>query len=167
MTIKFSTQSDLELFKALQRLGKLSFKKLSKTTSMPKTTIQYAYRRIKEREFFKTKTLPILEKFPELPLALISFSYLNPLKLKILKDSFIKREEVRLLISNDSEIIMMLMDSSKDKLAESVYEIMKKAQAKPSLHILSPNIGKLDLSIPDKILDKLYTGLRGKIKKKK
>ena len=62
---------------------------------------------------------------------------------------------------------MILMDSSKDRLAELIFEIMEKAQARPILHILSPSIAKLDLTIPDKILDKLYPDLQDRSKKKK
>jgi len=48
------------------------------------------------------------------------------------------------------------MHTSKDRLVELIFEIMKKARAKLNLHILSSNIEKLDLTIPDKILEAMY-----------
>jgi len=153
---KFATFSEIELFKALQKYGKLSQKKLAKKAGLPKTTIQYALERLQERDFLETKVNPKLQKFPELPLALISFSDLHPIKLRQLKKSYINKEEVRAFISNNKELLIILMHTSKDRLVELIIEIMEKARAKLNLHILSPSIEKFDLTIPDKILEAMY-----------
>jgi DNA-binding Lrp family transcriptional regulator len=163
--IKFTSQSDIELFKALQKFGKLSHKKLAKKTRMPKTTVQYAYDRLQERKFYDIKALPRLDQFPELPIAFLSFTNLHPIKLRTLKNIYSKKEEVRVLIINAKDILIILMHSSKDRLTELIFEIMEKAQARPTLHILSPIIAKLDLTIPDKILDAIYPGLPDKKRK--
>ena len=162
--IKFKVESDLKLFKALQKHGKLSHDKLSKKTKLKKTTIQYAYKRLVERNFFKTIITPKLENFPELPLAIISFSDLHPIKLKLLQNSYTNKEETRVFITNGNDVFLILMDSKKEKLAELIFEIMEKAQAKPNNHMLSPIIHKLDLTIPDKILDELYDGIKSRRK---
>jgi len=161
---KFATFSEIELFKALQKYGKLSQKKLAKKAGLPKTTIQYALERLQERDFLETKVNPKLQKFPELPLALISFSDLHPIKLRQLKKSYINKEEVRAFISNNKELLIILMHTSKDRLVELIIEIMEKARAKLNLHILSPSIEKFDLTIPDKILEAMYPDIAQKRK---
>ena len=155
-TTKFTAPSDLTLFKALQKFGRISQTKLAKKTGLPKTTTQYAWERLAARPFYYLKAIPKLDQFPELPLALVSFADLHPIKLRKLKQAYPRKSEVRVFITNGNEVFMLLMHTSKDRLAELIYEIMKKAQAKPSLHILSPTIHKLDLTIPDKILDAVY-----------
>ena len=163
---KFTTCSELELFKALQKYGKLSRKKLSKKTKLNTSTIQYIYERLTERNFFESKTTPKLDQFPELPLALISFSNLHPIKLRILKKTYLNKDEVRAFITNGKEVFIILMHTNKDRLSELAFEIMEKAQANFGLHILSPTISKLDLTIPDKILDEIYPDLMDRRKRK-
>ena len=153
---KFNSSSEIELFKALQRYGRLSHEKLAQKTGVPKSTIQYANKRIQKRGFFDIKAMPKLEDFPELPLALVSFNNLHPIRLKTLKKVYLKKEEVRVLFTDNEKVFMILMHKSKEKLAELIFEIMEKAQAKPDLHMLSPVVEKMDLTIPDNILEALY-----------
>ena len=60
---KFKLKSELELFKALQKYGKLSNEALSKKTGISATTIQSIFRRIEDREFYHIRAVPKLEKF--------------------------------------------------------------------------------------------------------
>lgn len=164
---KFNSQTDIDLFKALQKFGKLSHKKLAKKINLPKTTVQYAYDRLKERKFYDIKAIPRLDRFPELPIAVLSFTDLHPIKLRTLKNTYNKKEEVRALIINSKDILIILMHTNKDRLTELIFEIMGKAQARPTLHILSPTIAKLDLTIPDKILDAISPDLQDRTKRRK
>ena len=166
MSKKFTTQSELDLFKALQKFGKLSHEKLAKKTKLFISTIHYAFERIKEKKFFQIKAIPNLGQFPELPIAFISFKNIHPIKLRILKKTYLNKDEVRAFITNGKEVFIILMHTNKDRLSELAFEIMEKAQANFGLHILSPTISKLDLTIPDKILDEIYPDLMDRRKRK-
>lgn len=161
----FRLKSELEVFKALQKYGKLSNEALSGKTGIPATTIQKIYDRIGSRDFYEIKAVPKLEKFPEVPMALIGFSNVHPVKLRQLKEKYAKREQARAVIHSDKEILLFLMDESRDRLTELVFEIMEQLQARPTLHIISPSIAKLDISVPDRALDKAYSGLPDKRRK--
>jgi len=137
---KFTTKSELALFKALQNYGKLSSQLLAKKTKLLRSTIQYAYDRLKERDFFETKAIPKLERFPELPIALISFDNLHPIRLRKLQKIYLKKEEIRVFIINSEQIFIIIMHSSKDRLHELIYEITEKAQAKPTFGYLGRDL---------------------------
>ena len=169
MPIKFSALSDIKLFKALQRHGRDSYEKLSKETSLPKTTIQYAFNRLMERKFFDIIAIPRIEDFPELPYALLAFTDIQPKVLKALRKKYIKRVEVRAFATIDDTVVFALMHESKEKLYELIFEITENAKVKPVLNMRFPIIEKLDIAIPDGVLDKLYSkkkaeNHRGKIK---
>ena len=156
MSLKFTARSDIKLFKALQRYGRYSYEKLSRETSLPKTTIQYAYNRLRKRKFFDIIAIPRMEDFPELPFAAIAFTNVQPQILKALRKKYIKRVEVRALATSDDTVAFALMHESKEQLYELIFEITEKVQAKPVLNMRSPIIHKMDLAIPDEVLDKLY-----------
>lgn len=162
---KFHLKSELELFKALQKYGKLSNEILSKKTGIPATTIQSIYGRIEGRDFYSIKAIPKLEEFPEVPAAFIGFSDIHPVRLKQLQENYSKKEQVRVMILDNKEVFLFLMDENRNKLTELIFEIMKLLQVRPTLHIITPSIAKLDMTIPDKILDKVYSGLPDKRRK--
>lgn len=162
---KFHLESELELFKALQKYGKLSNEILSKKTGIPATTIQSIYSRIEGRNFYSIKAIPKLEEFPEVPTAFIGFSDIHPVRLKQLQENYSKKEQVRVMILGNKEVFLFLMDENRDKLTELIFEIMKLLQARPILHIITPSIAKFDTAIPDKILGKVYSGLPDKRRK--
>ena len=161
---KFNTASDLKLFRGLQKFGRMSLKKLGEKTGLPSSTVQYAMDRLKKRDFYDITARPKLEFFPELPLGLLSFANLDPLTVRRLKETYLDQDEIRGFITNGNELLIILMAESKEGLAELIFQIMKKADTMPMLHILSPNVLKLDLRIPDRILDSLYPGLSRKEK---
>lgn len=163
VTGKFNSQSELDIFKVLQAEGNISQKEIANKAGLPKTTVQYACKRLAERAFYGIQAVADLKLFPELPLAIIGFHDLHSMKLQNLKKFLLPRDEVRAFLTGNDSVVMVLIGTSRDALAELVFEIMGKAQARPSIHMLSPGIDKLNFSIPDSILQSLY----GKKEKKK
>ena len=155
----------MDLFKALQLFGKLSNEKLSDKTGIAGTTIQSIHTRLENRKFYAIKAVPKLELFPELPMAFIGFSNVHPVRLKQLKERSIDDERVRALIHDERELLLLLMDGNRDRLTELIFEIMELLQSRPSLHIITPSITKLDLTIPDSVIDKVYADLPDKRRK--
>ena len=162
---KFKLKSELELFKALQKFGKLSNEALSEKTGISATTIQSIFGRIEERDFYDIQAVPKLKEFPEMPMAFIGFSDVHPVRLRKLKEKSLSREQFRAFIHSDKELLLFLMDGNKDRLTELIFEIMKKLQARPTLHIITPSIAKLDPTVPDPVLEEVYSGLPDKRRK--
>jgi len=154
----FKVKVDLMVFEALQRDGTLSFEKLSDKTKIHPTTVQYAVERLRKRNFYEIKAVPKLNKF-QLPMAVIGFSDAHPIALERLEKIYGGKQEVRLLIRGEKEIILFLMDSNKERLSRKLFDIMNKMNQKPSIYITAPQIVKFEATIPDKILDKLYADL--------
>lgn len=162
---KFKLKSELELFKALQLFGKLSNEKLAKKIKIPPTTIQSIYNRLEKRKFYEIKAIPKLEQFTEIPMAFIGFSNLHPVKLKQLKEKSEGKEQIRALIYSEKEALLFLVDKNKDRLTELIFEIMELLQSRPTLHIITPSIVKLDITIPGNVLDTVYANLPDKRRK--
>lgn len=162
---KFKLKSELELFKSLQLFGKLSNEKLAKKTKIPPTTIQSIYNRLEKRKFYEIKAVPKLEQFIEIPMAFIGFSNLHPVKLKQLKEKSEGKEQIRALVHSEREALLFLMDESKDTLTELIFEIMELLQSRPTLHIITPSIARLNITIPGKVLEKVYGNLPDKRRK--
>ena len=162
---KFKLKSELELFKALQKYGKPSNEILSERIGIPATTIQSIYNRLKKRKFYSIKAVPKLEMFPELPLAVIGFSNVHPVRLKRLKEKSIAMEQIRMMILNEKEVLLFLVDETRDRLTKLIFEIMELLQARPAMHIITPTIAKLEITIPDIVLDKVYGNLPDKRRK--
>ena len=93
-------------------------------------------------------------------MAFVSFSEMNLFKIRQLKEAYSDKEEVRGFISSGREVIIILMERSNEELADLVFQVMKKAQAMPTVNIMTPNVVKLDLRIPDSILDSIYKDLQ-------
>ena len=162
---KFKLESELELFKALQKYGKLSNDALSEKTGIPATTIQHIYNRIEKRKFYDVKAVPKLEEFSEVPMAFIGFPDVHPVRLKQLKEKYLATEQVLCMVSNGKEVLLILTDGDKNRLTELIFEIMGLLQSRPTLHIVTPSILKFDITIPDNVLDKVYAGLPDKRRK--
>ena len=149
----------------MSKYGKLSNEALSGKTEIPATTIQSIYSRIEERDFYDIKAVPKLKEFSDVPMAFIGFSDVHPVKLRNLKEKYLSREQFRAFIHSEKELLLFLMDENRDKLTELIFEIMELLQARPSLHIITPSISKMDLTIPDKVLDGVFSGLPDKRRK--
>ena len=162
---KFKLKSELELFKALQKHGKLSNEALSKKTGIHATTIQNIYNRISARGFYEIKAVPKLEMFSEIPMAFIGFPEVHPVRLKHLKEKYLPKEQILGLVSNDKEVLLIMADGDKNRLTELIFEIMGLLQARPTLHIVTPLIEKFGITIPDNVLDKVYGNLPDKRRK--
>jgi len=132
---------------------------LQKKINIPATTVHYAMERIRKRKFFKIKAVPMLEKFREIPMAVIGFSDVHPVKIEELKEKFAKKEEVVQFIHSEKDVMFYVMDTSQDALTKTLFGIMKQLDEKPSIYITSPSIAKFEVTIPDKVLEAVYSEL--------
>ena len=148
---------DLLVFKALQHDGALSFDKLADTTGISPTTVQYAVERLRSRGFYDIKAVPRLERFQEkIPMAVIGFSDAHPIAIDQLEQKYRGKPEALFMIRGEKEIVLFMMDSSRERLARKLHDIMIKMNQKPSIYITSPQIVKMEAAIPEKILDGVY-----------
>jgi len=156
----FKVRVDLIVFKALQQNGIQSFERLSDITGIHPTTIQYAVERLREREFYDIKAIPRLNRFQDKsPMAVIGFSDAHPIAIEQLEKDYRDMPEVMTLLKGEKEVILFMIDSSKEKLAGKLFDIMKRIGQKPSIYITSLQISKNKMTIPDKILDAVYADL--------
>lgn len=156
---KFKVKAELALYEALQKDGRLSEDKIAKKTGISSTTVHYALDRIRGRDFFKVMAVPDLEKFSEIPMAIIGFSNVHPVKIKELREKYAKKSEVTQFFHGEKEAVIFLMDSSAGALTEKLFGIMDIAQEKPSIYITSPVVAKYCATIPDKVLEGVYGDL--------
>lgn len=156
---KFKVKSELDVFKLLQKNGRLSSRELARKTGTSPTAIKSVSKRMEARDFYQIRAVPRLEKFPEVPMAFIAFPDVHPVKLRQLKEQYSQRAEILGLVSNDKEVLLILADGDKDRQTELIFEIMGFLQCQPTLHIVKPSIEKFDITIPDKVLDKVYSDL--------
>ena len=156
---KFKVKADLALFETIQKDGRLSEEKIAQQVHISSTTVHYAMERIKRRGFFQIKAVPILEKFQEIPLAIIGFSNVHLMKVKKLKDTYADKQEIIHFFHDDKDVILIVMDSSYNSLTRKLFDIMELLDEKPCLYIKSPTIVKSDVSIPDEILEAVYADL--------
>ena len=156
----FKVKVDLIVFKALQQDGVLSFDRLADRTKIHPTTVQYAVERLRKRDFYDMKAAPRLEKFQQkIPMAVIGFSDAHPIAIEQLERKYMEKPEVLSMIRGEKEIILFMMDSSKERLAGILHDIMIRMNQKPSIYITSPQIVKMEAAIPEKILDEVYDDL--------
>lgn len=156
---KFRVMADLEIFKAIQKDGRLSEKAIAKQVNISPTTVHYAMQRLKKRDFFEIKAVPKLERFSEIPSAIIGFSNVHPVKIRELEEKCAGMPEVVQFFHSENDVEMFIMDSSAEALAKKLYAIADMMQEKPSIYMTSPVVAKYNPSIPDKILDAVYKGL--------
>ena len=162
---KFQFQSELELFKALQKYGKHSNNALSEKTGIPATTIQSVSSRIEDRKFYRIQAVPDMGAFSEIPMAFLGFSDVHPVRLEQLIDKYRDTEQVRSLVHGKKELFLFLMDANRTRLTELIFEMMGLLQSRPTMHIITPSIAKLDITIPDRVLDTVYADLPDKRRK--
>ncbi len=156
----FKVKVDLIVFKALQQDGTLSFEKLAEKTRIHPTTVQYAVERLRKRDFYDIKAVPRLDKFQhKIPMAVIGFSDAHPIAIEQLEKNYKEKPEVLFLIRGEKEVILFMMDSSKERLAKKLYDIMRRMSQKPSIYITSPRMAKFVVTVPEKILDKVHAHL--------
>ena len=103
--------------------------------------------------------MPKLNLFPEIHMAFIGFSNLHPVRLRKVVENYKDKEQVRGLIQNEKELLLLLMDENESQLTELIFEIMGILQAQPSLRIITTSIVKLEMNIPDKVLNQVYKDL--------
>lgn len=156
---KFKVKADLALFEAIQKDGRLSEEGVAKETGIPATTVHYAMERIRKRDFFEIRAVPMLEKFSEIPMAIIGFSNVHPAKINELKNKYASKQEIMQFFHSDKDILMLVTDTGMDSLTKKLFDIMAVAGEKPSIYITSPSIAKFGTAIPDKVLDSVYSDL--------
>ena len=115
--------------------------------------------RIRQRDFFRIKAVPRLEKFHEIPMAVIGFSHVHPLRIHYLRDKYADTPEVIQFLHSDRDVLLYVMDAETHKLSERLYSIMHQIDEKPCLYMQSSSIAKSDLVIPDRILNAVYSHL--------
>ena len=156
----FKVKVDLIVFKALQQDGTLSFEKLAEKTKIHPTTVQYAVERLRKRDFYDIKAVPMLGRFQQkIPMAVIGFSDAHPIAIEQLEKNYKEKPEVLFLIRGEKEVILFMMDSSKERLARKLYDIMSRMSQKPSIYITSPQMANFVVTVPEKILDKVHADL--------
>ena len=156
---KFKVKSDLSLFKAIQRNGRLSELALAQQTNISATTVHYAMQRLKQRDFFNIRAVPRLDMFQEIPLAIIGFANVHPMKLQELKERYIDIAEIVQFFHSEKDVVLFVMDVRKAELTKKLFDIIECIQEKPCIYITSPKIARCYLSIPDHILDGVYADL--------
>jgi len=156
---KFRVRSDLALFEAIQKNGRLSEMRIAEITHISPTTVHYAMARIRERDFFRIRAVPCLEKFPDIPKAVMGFSNVHPLKVQGLREKYANMAEVEQFFYAEKDVILFIVDSSMERLTKRLYEIMEFVQEKPCIYMVSPSIAKCECGIPDKVLEAVYADL--------
>jgi len=156
---KFKVKADLALFEAIQKDGRLSEERISQETCIPSTTVHYALERIRNRGFFDIKAVPRLERFQEIPLAVIGFTNVHPEKVRELSQNYAAKSEVVHLFHDKKDILLVMVDSSMDALTSNLFSIMQRLGEKPCIYITSPSIAKSSATIPNKVLDMVYGDL--------
>lgn len=156
---KFRVKADLALFEALQKDGRLSEEGIATHTKISATTVHYALERIRERKFFEIKAVPRLEKFSEIPMAIIGFSNVHPVKIKQLAERCAKKPEIVQCFHSEKEVMLLVMDTTMSALTKKLFEIMEQLGEKPNIYITSPMIAKFETSIPEKVLEGVYADL--------
>lgn len=153
---KFRVKADLALFQAIQQDGRLSEQSISQITDIPPTTVHYAMQRIRQRDFFRIKAVPRLEKFREIPMAVIGFSHVHPMRIHYLRDKYSGIPEIIQFLHSEKDVLLYVMETEPHKLSEKVFDIMEQLGEKPCLYMSSPTIVRSDMAIPDRILNAVY-----------
>ena len=153
---KFRVKADLALFQAIQQDGRLSEQSIASRTNIPSTTIHYAMKRMRQRDFFEIKAVPKFERFQEIPMAVMGFADVHPLKVQELRDQYASRPEIMQFFHSDKDVLLFVMDARTTTLTEKLVDIMELVAEKPCLYITSPRIVKYYAAIPDHVLDGVY-----------
>ena len=156
---KFKVKADLALFQAIQQDGRLSEQNIASRTKIPSTTVHYAMKRIRRRDFFQIKAVPRFEQFQEIPMAVMGFADVHPLKVQELREQYASRPEVVQFFHSDKDVLLLVMDARPTTLTEKLVNIMELVAEKPCLYITSPKIVKYNAAIPDHVLDGVYRHL--------
>ena len=67
--------------------------------------------------------------------------------------------EIVQFLHDDTDILLIVMESSIEALTGKLFDIMGHLGEKPCLYITSPKIVKSDMVIPDRILNAIYSDL--------
>jgi DNA-binding Lrp family transcriptional regulator len=140
---KFRVRADLALFEAMEKDGRLSEAGFARKTHISPTTVHYAMQRIRERDFFKVKAVPRLERFQEIPLGIIGFVNVHPPKIHELKDKYGNAPEVLQFFHDDKDFVLFAMESSVSALTRMFFDIMEYVEQKPCIYTYpqpSPNV---------------------------
>jgi DNA-binding Lrp family transcriptional regulator len=156
---KFKVKTELALYEEIQRNGRLSEESISQRIHIPATTVHYAMERIRDRDFFDIKAMPKLEKFSEIPLGVICFTNVHPVKFQKFRQKFSNMPEIVQFLHDDTDVLLIVMESSTEALTGKLFDIMEHLNEKPCLYITSPKIVKSDMVIPDRILNAVYSDL--------
>ena len=157
--VKFEVKADLVLFEVLQKEGRASEEKIAKQTHIPPTSVHRAKKRLTQRDFFRIQAIPMLERFGEIPMAIIGFSNVHPLKIKELLQQYAKKATVVQFFHSEKDVVMLVMEKSMETLKKRLFEIMEQVEEKPSLYMTTPIVAKSSPTIPDQVLEAVYADL--------
>jgi len=158
--LKFKVKTDLAIFEALQENGKLSEKKIARKTKIPATTVHYALSRLKKRSFFDIVAVPQLKRFEnEIPMAVLGFNDVAPIRLEEVREEYSNKDTTLMFLHGTKEVLMFLVDSDRDRLTKTLFEIMERLDSKPSTHIIAPKVARCDVRLAKKVLEGVYGGM--------
>ena len=157
--VKFRVQSELALFDVLQQHGKLSVSELSKRANLARTASYYGAKRLFDRGLFDFRAVPRLDKFSDVPQMLLGFSHLKKRAIQGFVTAAAEMESVRMLACGKESVVLFLMGHQQDHLHELSLSISRRFRRPPVLSLLSPEMVKLDLTIPGSVLQALYAHL--------
>lgn len=156
---KFKVKSDLDMFSILQKNGRLSSQKLAEKAGMGSTAANVCLKRLIDRDFFEIRAVPKLEKFSEIPMAVIGFSELAKGKVDELEQNQKDAEGIVFFLNNKSECLILSVDYEGNELSKRLINLVKVAGKSPSFCLVSPNVKKFNLRIPENVLNRVYSGL--------
>jgi DNA-binding Lrp family transcriptional regulator len=142
-----------------QKDGRLSEERIAQTVHIPPTTVHYAMSRIRERNFFRIKAVPCLERFPDIPKAIIGFTHIHPVRIHGLRERCGHMPSVVQFFHSEKDALLLVIDASMDALTKKLYDIMRYVNEKPCVYILSPKVAKCDYTIPDQVLEAVFYDL--------
>lgn len=157
--MKFKVKNDLTLYEALQQDGRPSEEEIARRTNIPATSVHRAKKRITERDFFRIQAVPLLEKFGEIPMAIIGFSNIHPLRIRELLKRYTKKAETVQFFHSEKDVMMMVMEKSMKALIQRLFDIMEQVEEKPSLYMTSPIVARFAATIPARVLEGVYSDL--------
>ena len=157
--VKFKVQSELSLFDALQRHGRLPVDALSRHASLARTASYYGAKRLSERGLFDFRAMPRLSQFTEVPMLLLGFDNLKTSTLEAFAASASDIESIRMLVIGKKAAFVFVMGQSPTQLNDLSISMTQRLGQPPRLSVLSPRIAKLDLTIPAPVLKSIYAHL--------
>lgn len=156
---RFKYQSELDLFKALQRFSKLPIGALSQYTDISPSTIRSILNRVDYADFCHIGMVPKLEKFPEIPMIFLGFLNVAPERLNTLRQNYTTHENIMWFAHSEQKLFLLVLGKNWSAIEQLKTELTTTLNTKPIFDLPAPTIDKLNLTIPEEILDYLYARL--------